>query len=652
MNYESYIERMKTLFISFVCLFTVYPVMALVTLPSFISDNMVLQRDLPVKLWGKADRNEAVSVTFNGQTVSTRAGNDGVWCVQLKSMPYGGPYGMIIKGKNNTITLQNILIGDVWVCSGQSNMEWVVANAENGPEEVLHADYPAIRLLTVNWSMSDIPLQEAKTRGGWAVCNPKTVERFSAVGYFFGRALNRELDIPIGLINASCGGTNIETWTSIPMMRTQSEYARPLDMMQSPDFKDKLGNRNRPDLSDLLETEPGKLEKWYLPETDVSQWKTTSLPARWSSDGIKGLGSVWYRKEFTLTAEQVKSAATICLGIVDDWDETYLNGQRIGTTPAYSVNRQYPVCPDGLHEGKNVLVVKVVNWGGDGGMYDDADRMFCRTNDAHITLTGEWRYRISTMIDVLDNISPNDFPSLLYNSMIAPLTNFPIKGTIWYQGESNVVEGYKYRTLFANLINDWRSAWNQGDFPFYFVQLADYGDPVSQPSESEWAECRESQHLALQLPNTGEAVIFDIGNPYDIHPRNKQDVGYRLALNALARTYGKNIVYSGPVYRSMQIEGNRIILRFTNTGSGMIAKGKYGYLTGFSIAGDDRKFVWAKAAIEGDRVIVYSDEVIKPVAVRYGWADNPDDANLFNKEGLPASPFRTDDWNLPENRRK
>jgi len=616
-----------------------------VTLPSVISDHMVLQRDLPVKLWGKADVGENVSVTLNGQTAHTKTGKDGVWKVQLKAMPYGGPYEMTIQGKN-AIVLRNILIGDIWVCSGQSNMQFALANSDNGQEEISHANYPKIRLITVNWGMSDVPLIEASTRGGWAECNPKTAERFSAVGYFFGRELHRQMDIPIGLINTPWGGTVIETWTSLPMMQTLNEYAEKLKLMQSPDFSYRLKNPKKPDLSELLEVEPGKIEQWYLPETDVSDWKTVTLPSRWSDEGIKGLGSIWYRKEFSLTNAQVKSAVTIGLGIVDDWDETYLNGQRIGTTPTYSVNRQYPVCPDGLREGKNVLVVKVVNWGGDAGMFDSPDRLFCRANDKYIPLTGEWRYKISTMIDVMDDIGSNDFPSLLYNAMIAPLTRFPIKGVIWYQGESNSLEAYKYRTLFPNLINDWRKSWGQGDFPFYFVQLADWEAPLPEPSESNWAEFRESQSLALKLPNTGQAVIFDVGNPYDIHPTNKQDVGYRLALNALALTYGKDIVYSGPTYDAMTIEGDQIILHFIHTGSGMIAKGKYGYLTGFSIAGVDQKFVWAKATIEGNKVIVQSDRVTSPVAVRYGWANNPYDANLYNKEGLPASPFRTDTWKV------
>ncbi len=635
---------MKTAICTFLCFCILFPAAAAVTLPSVISDNMVLQRDLPIKLWGKADKGEAISVLFNGQTVKTKAGKDGVWRVQIKAMPYGGPYDMTIKGKN-TITLHNILIGDIWVCSGQSNMEWNVASSNNAKSEITNAHFPRIRLLTVNKSMSNAPLQEADAQS-WVVCSSQTIEQFSAVGYFFGRELFRQTDIPIGLINTSWGGTNIETWTSIPMMETQPEYAQKLEVLQSPSFTEKMEKKSQPDFNKMLETEPGVSQKWFLPEANISQWKSTNLPGRWGSEGINGLGVVWFRKEFTLTAKQAKGAVTISLGNVDDWDETYLNGQKIGATFSYGIQRQYIVCPDGLREGKNTLVVKVVNTGGDAGMYDSADRMYCQTNGARVPLTGEWRYKVSSLIEASDNVGPNDYPSLLYNAMLAPLTQFPIKGAIWYQGESNAGEAYKYRTLFPNMITDWRNAWGQGEFPFYFVQLANFTAPMAEPSESDWAELREAQHMTLKLPNTGEAVIIDIGEANDIHPRNKQDVGYRLALNTLAKTYGKQVEYSGPEYQSMKVDGNKVILTFSHTGNNLVAKGKYGYLNGFSIAGADRKFVWAKAYIEGNTVVVYSDKVNHPVAVRYAWANNPDDANLYNSDGLPASPFRTDDWKV------
>ena len=445
-------------------------------LPSVISDNMVLQRGQPINFCGKAEKGQTVSISFNGQTVTTQAGTNGVWRLQLEAMPHGGPYEMTIR-RGYTVTLKNILVGDVWVCSGQSNMQWTVLNSNNAQTEINNANYPEIRLLTIDRKGEKEPQMKAGTQG-WVVCSPRTIETFSAVGYFFGRELYRDLGIPIGLINSSFSGTMIEPWTSISMMRTLPEYAQKLDMLESAN---------------------------------------------------------------------------------------------------------------------------------------------------------------------LSSLNISSHPTLLFNSMIAPLTLFPIKGAIWYQGESNVGEAYKYRILFPNLITDWRNAWSQGNFPFYFVQLPNY---ISSPTQPLWAEFRESQHLALQLPNTGEAVTIDVGVANDLHPRNKQDVGYRLSLIALAQTYGRNIVYSGPLYQSMRIEGNKIILTFTHTGSGMIAKGNNGVLSSFTISGSNRVFVPATANIEGNTVVVYSNAVINPVAVRYAWSNNPESANLFNQEGLPTSPFRTDDWQL------
>ena len=635
---------MRSIFVFlFACLF--YPVMAIVKLPSVVSDNMMIQRDSPAKLWGWADKGETVSIAFNGQTEKVKTGKTGIWNVQFKAMPYGGPYEMIIKGKTNSITLKNILIGDIWVCSGQSNMELPVNSINRAKEEIAEAKYPKIRLLTVNKGMSTAPLLDADA-SGWVECTPQHIENFSAVGYFFGRELYKQLDIPIGLINTSWGGTIVETWTSIPMMMTQFDYKEKMDKLQSKSFAQELVQKDKPDIRQILETEPGVPQKWYLPEVEASQWRKTTLPALWSAEHIRGEGVVWYRKEFTLSLEQSQSTVTICLGAIDDWDETYLNGRKIGTTQSYNTPREYVVCPDGLKEGKNVLVVKVINTGGDAGFYYQPDKMYCQTNASKVSLSGEWTFRVSALVDNSQNVGPNDCPSLLYNAMIAPLIHFPIKGAIWYQGESNSDEAYKYRTLFPNMIADWRNAWNQGIFPFYFVQLANFMDPAIQPGESTWAELREAQHMTLKLPQTGEAVIIDIGDAKDIHPRNKQDVGYRLALNALAKTYGKEIEYSGPEYQSIKIDKNQIILTFDHLGKGLIAKGKYGYPQGFTIAGADQKFFWAKASIKGNTVVVYSPFIDNPVAVRYAWANNPDDANLYNSEGLPASPFRTDNWKI------
>jgi len=461
-----------------------------VTLPRIFTGNMVLQRDIPVPVWGCASPGEKVSVKFNGQSVSARASRDGRWMVKLAPLKAGGPFDMIIKGKTSII-LKNVLVGEVWICSGQSNMELPVSRIRDGENEAVSAAYPNIRLFTVSKAISNKPERDIK-EGEWMECSPETVGGFSAVGYFFGRNLHKELNVPIGLINTSWGGTVVETWISAETIN------------RFPDFKDLMNQLTQLDL-DKIRKEANE--------------KTSGKP-----------------------------------------------------------------------------------------------------------------------------IGPNSYPTLLYNSMVNPIIPYAIKGVIWYQGESNASRAYQYRSLFPGLITDWRSKWIQGDFPFLFVQLANYKAVNPQPGESDWAELREAQTMTLSLPKTGMAVIIDIGDEKDIHPRNKQDVGLRLSLEALKIAYGKEIVSAGPLYQSMSIEGSSIRISFSSVGSGLVARDKYQYLKGFAIAGEDKKFVWAKAWIEGNTVVVTSEGVKNPVAVRYAWANNPDDANLYNIEGLPASPFRTDIW--------
>lgn len=609
-----------------------------VKVPGYVSDNMMVQRNAPVKIWGWADKGETVSVSINGQLQKVKTGKNGLWQVSLNAVPVGGPYEMTIKGKSNTIVVKNILSGDIWVCSGQSNMEMPISRGwggsglvRNGEEESAAAKYPKIRLLTVDRNKSHIPLQDAKMTG-WYECNPETVAGFSAVAYFFGREIHKQVDIPVGLINTSWGGTNIETWTSFPLMKTMPEYRKKTDEMEKPEFAERLT------VGGVIAKDQGVVEEWYKDGKKIKNAEAVTVPNKFELEGI-----FWYRKEFVLTEQQAKDSITLSLGEIDDHDITYLNGQKIGETGRHNIFRKYTVKTE-LKAGVNELIICMINNVGAGGFISEADKIFCTTSTGNIPLAGEWVYSRTSKVG--REAGPNDYPSLLYNAMIAPLTGYPIKGFLWYQGESNASNAYLYRTLFPNMITDWRNAWKQSDLPFYFVQLANFRQPVEQPAESDWAELREAQHRTLSLPNTGEAITIDIGEANDIHPRNKQDVGYRLALNALAKTYGKNVEYSGPEYVSMKIDGNRIVLTFKNTAGGLTIKNKYGYLQGFTIAGADKKFVWAPAYIDGNTVVVSSDAVKSPVAVRYAWAINPDDANLYNSAGLPASPFRTDDWEV------
>lgn len=479
----------KTFFIVWLILLTPM-VMGAIRLPGIFSDNMVFQGNKEIGLWGWADPGEKIRVSFNGQVRKVKTTKDGEWTTTLNPEEYGGPYILRIEGKDQLIELNDILVGDVWFCSGQSNMVWNVASSKNAEEEIASAKYPEIRSFNVDRKVAFEPTTEIT--GRWQVCSPETVGDFSAVAYFFARKLFQETHIPIGIINASWGGTEIEPWIS--------------------------------------------------------------------------------GKSFDALPHELKD--------------------------------HYKYTPDNSPDSMKI--------------------------------------KLNTGVIENNKVQPNLYPTVLYNGMVSPVVNISIKGVIWYQGENNAHAGRSgdYYSLFPCLIRDWRARWGY-EFPFYWVQLANYKPESPLPVESQWAELRDAQHHTLSLPNTGEAVTIDIGEANDIHPRNKQDVGLRLALIALNKTYGQEIVYSGPVYKSVNITGNKVILDFDHTGSGLMVKNKYGYLNGFAIAGADKQFKWAKAYInKNNQVVVYNDEIANPLFVRYAWSDNPGDANLYNREGLPASPFQ------------
>ena len=626
-----------------------------ITMPFIFSSNMVLQRGQEIPIWGWASPGERVSVTLNNQKVNTKTGKDGKWSLKLKPESAGGPFTLAVKGKNS-IELENVLVGDVWICSGQSNMEWPVSSSNSASKEIAGADYPDIRLFTVPKKIDKRPVDNTDP-AEWLVCTSETIGPFSAVGYFFGRQLNQELDVPIGLINTSWGGTIVETWASAESIQND------------PDLGDDLKELNDLDIEKANEQLLKEFEQWHVsftqmdagykegayiwakPGTDYSQWEEIELPALWEDSGLENMdGVVWFAKEIELTQSLAQSGFELNLGPIDDSDIVWINGSKVGETfNVYNRHRKYQVDPDNLKNGINTIVIRVEDYAGGGGIYGDASQMKIVSASNSMSLAGTWKYKIGT--DKLPpnkpsiNFGPNSYPTLLFNAMINPLLPYGIKGAIWYQGESNAGRAYQYRRLFPLLITDWRNHWQQGDFPFLFVQLANFMQSVDVPAESAWAELREAQTMTLSLPNTGMATIIDIGEADDIHPRNKQDVGKRLALSAFKIAYGKDIVFTGPTYESIQIDGQKAIVKFNNTGSGLLVKDKYNYLKGFTIAGDDKVFHWAKAEIIDDQtIIITSNEVSDPVAVRYAWANNPDEANLYNKEGLPANPFRTDSW--------
>jgi sialate O-acetylesterase len=620
-----------------------------ITLPKIFGDNMVLQRNRPIPVWGWASANEKITIQFNHQIKTVTADVNGNWKTNLNKELAGGPYQLVVKG-NNTVTFQNVLIGEVWICSGQSNMEMPIegwGKINNYKEEIAAANYPQIRHIKIPNTVNTIP-QKDISKGEWKVCSPETAGDFTATGYFFARELFNELKVPIGLINTSWGGTHVETWTSREGFESSNEFKTMIAQMPILNL-DSLAKVRKDAVMKKIQSLQGSLPgqdeiaSWKMDMED-SEWPQMRLPSLWEQRQLGDLdGVVWFRKTIDVAVTDAGKEAVLELAMIDDNDVTNINGVKVGSTNAYNVHRKYTIPAGVLKAGKNVIAVRIDDTGGGGGIYGDSTTMKLEIGDNVISLAGDWRFKVEQIYGNTSSVGPNSYPTLLFNAMVNPLIPYAFQGVIWYQGEANADRAYQYRKAFPLMIADWRKHWNAGNFPFYFVQLASFGAANGNSKKgSTWAELREAQTMALSVVNTGMAVITDIGNSTDIHPKNKQDVGKRLAAIALHNVYKKNIVYSGPMYQSMKVEGNKIIIRFTNTGSGLISKN--GELNGFEIAGADEQFYPANAGIDGDRIVVESKTVSNPVAVRYGWMDDAGKDNLFNKEGFPASPFRTDKW--------
>jgi len=623
---------------------------AQVKLPLLFSNNMVLQQGIEIPVWGWASPGEKITVTIDKTVASAKTTKDGKWSLKFPAMEYGGPHKMTVKGKN-TVTFENIMIGEVWVCSGQSNMEFHLITAKNGEEEIAASDYPDIRLFTVKKRISQNP-QDQLEDGEWLKCSPATSPHFSAIAYFFGRELNQKLHVPIGLINTSWGGTVAETWTSDQMIAQNPDFTNQLEQLKKvnlddyaksieKEVRDRVGETSTVDMG-----MKGDQPIWAAPEFNDTSWKTMQLPGYIESNGLQGVdGIIWFRKEIYLTPAEANQNSTLYLAKVNDSDNTFINGTLVGVTKLQAEkSRVYPIQAGILKPGKNILTVQMEDIGGMGGIYGNPATLYLQCGEKIISLVGSWKYKVG-LVKFNTVLSPNSYPTLLYNGMIQPLVHYGIRGTIWYQGEGNAGRAKQYQRVFPDLIKDWRNHWNQGDFPFLFVQLANFMKTDSLPQESAWAELREAQSMALALPNTGMAVITDVGEALDIHPKDKQTVGKRLAISALKAAYNQDIIYSGPVYTEMKINGNKIALFFDQVGSGMKIRDKYGYIKGFAVAGEDHKFFWATVQLTGPNTLeVTSPEVQNPVAVRYAWGNNPDDANLYNSADLPASSFRTDKW--------
>lgn len=619
------------------------------------SDNMVLQRNHEIPVWGWTAPGQTVSARIQDHTTSTVADDNGRWELHLPKMRHGGPYKLSIQGPSS-VTLTNVLIGDVWLCSGQSNMEMGIGEVKNAREEIAQAHYPHIRLLSIPKKIASEP--QDTFSGRWKTCTPENVVQgdyngFSAAGFFFGRDLHLELGVPIGLIDSTWGGTVAEAWTSASALQAMPDFKPAVTRLEEIRSALASGTLNWDQLQQqwFEAADPGTSQlNWANPELDSSSWSTTSIPGYWDDTELGNFdGIVWFRREFTLPETWQGQEAYLHLGPIDDRDATFANGTLVGTTDIPNPAREYKIPANTLRAGRNVIAVRVLDTGGRGGIYGKPDQLHLDAADTTIpsvNLAGTWQYHSGPALTEtgqpprkLDS-NPNEV-TVLYNGMIAPLLPFPIRGAIWYQGESNANRAAQYQRLLPTMIQDWRNRFNVGNFPFLIVQLANFMAQDSQPTESDWAELREAQFLTTQTtPNTALALAIDIGEANDIHPRNKQEVGRRLALAARALTYKQELPYSGPVFRSMRRQNSALHLRFNHV-HGSLNSGKDTELNGFAIAGADGKFVWANARIEGQEVVVESPEVPEPVNVRYGWGNNPD-CNLYNQAGLPAVPFRTD----------
>ncbi|MGV3616428.1 MAG: sialate O-acetylesterase [Fimbriimonas sp.] len=627
------------------------PLLILAATPSlpFLSpvfgDHMVLQRDRANTFWGWTTPGARVRVSVAGRRAEGIAGPDGKWTARLNPPKVGGPYQVVVEGPSR-VELKDVLVGDVWLCTGQSNMEMGLTLANDGVAEAKAAEEPQIRLAMAPHQVGYAPA--AINPLAWQACTPATVTQggwggFSAVGYYFGRELQRKLKVPIGLVQMAWGGTSAEAWTSAEGLRPLGDFNRDLEKVES------LRGRGLPLLGTytdlwLAENDPGVREGWHRPEAADASWKPATVPGR-----FEARGSTWFRREFTLPDPLPAGDGRLLLGQINETDTVWVNGHLLGTTSFEWAWRQYVVPREALRAGKNVIAIRVFNPRATGAFLSPAERIVLQTGEGgSLPLAGEWKTRLGVETKEIAT-KPRDFepnpsvPSLLANGMVAPLAPLTIRGAIWYQGETNSGRGWQYRRLLPALIADWRRAFGQGDFPFYIVSLANYQARAERPGDDWWAELREAQALtAAKVPNSGLAITIDIGDADDVHPKEKRTVGERLALQALAKQFGDRVEYSGPTYRSMKIDGPAVRLRFEHVGKGLVLT-KDGARTGFAVAGEDRKWYWAEARVEGGEVVVSAPEVPRPKAVRYAWAMNPL-ATLKNADGLPAVPFRTDGW--------
>jgi len=637
-------HKLRALLIIILSLHTLTEGYGQVILPKLVSDGMVLQRDAELNIWGWASPDEKVKLHFKEQIYSAITDKDGKWSITLPAYPAGGPYEMEIEGKN-LIIVNDILIGDVWIGSGQSNMELTMERVKDEyPEIISSVNNPNIRQFEVPDTYSFSGPNTDLKGGTWINADSTNIFKFSAVGYFFAQELYNEYKVPIGFINAALGGSPAQAWLSEEALKNFPDHYAELQKFKNPELVRRIELDNKRITTEWSEgldwKDYGIKQNWAKADYDDGNWSEMNVPGYWADHELGEVnGAVWFRKKIHIPSSQAGKPAQIVLGRIVDADFVYLNGEFVGSTGYQYPPRKYTVPAGTIKEGENIIAVRVINQSGKGGFVEDKPYVLVIEGDS-LDLKGLWKYRLGGSMDPMPSqITVRWKPGGLYNAEIAPLLGYQMKGVLWYQGESNTANPGEYEGLMQALIRDWRNQWQQGEFPFIVVQLPNFMESTETLGESNWAELRQAQLNLTSLPNTGLVVAIDAGEWNDIHPLDKKTIGQRLALQAKRMAYGaKDLVASGPMFESVSRDGNQLKLKFSETGSGLVAKDG-NELKYFSISGDDGEYVWAKAKIDGDKVIVWSDKISNPTSVRYAWADNPDGANLYNNEGLPASPF-------------
>lgn len=624
-----------------------------VVLPDLFSDRAVLQASAKTPVWGSASPGETVRVTLGAVSASARADDSGRWRVDLDLTKVGpGPFELVAEGRNRTVAT-DVLVGQVWLCSGQSNMEWPLRSTTGGADEAARAGNPSLRHFKCANVASPVPLRDAK--GMWSVSSPRSAPDFSATAYYFGSRIQRELGAPVGLINASWGGTPVEAWIRPDAFDADADLKAGAQKAREDAvaFKNYLRDYRAWIASQKREDRSFDAAAFITVGADAANWTRVTLPGALSAAGLPDAGTVWIVKKITLPESAVGSALRVFLGDARDSVRLYWNGAPCGEGGPEKTLHDYSIGAKHVTSREGVLAVRIHAPAGGAGIAAGAERFRIDFKGGNQPLAGEWlaraEYGFSGVPTAVAPVRPsrprgdNNVAGYLFDGMIRPLIPTALAGVIWYQGEHNWDRGWQYRTAFRLMIQDWRAQWGGGDLPFYFCQLPNYGASSAKPGFSNWAEVRESQAAALALPATGMAVLIDVGEAGNIHPGDKRSVGERLALQALAGVYGRPVVANGPVYASHTIEGGRARIVFSNADHGLATKPAGSAVKGFSVCGADRRWEWAEARIEGDSVVVWSPAVSTPVAVRYAWADNPE-CTLFNGAGLPAAPFRTDDY--------